>query len=99
VPAIEFVGALAVTAYCLKAVVALVRGRGVRDARLMVAEGALWGLSFKVAATILKLTTLNTWHQIGMAAATILIRTALKQLFTWEAAQLRAKRPASDQAA
>jgi uncharacterized membrane protein len=82
-----------VALWCVKAVGVLVRGGGVRAARLTIAEGALWGLSFKVAATILKLTSLNTWHQIGMAAAIIAIRTLLKQLFSWEAKQLRSAPP------
>lgn len=91
--AIEFLGALFVTAYCLRAVEALFRHKGVRSARLLVAEGALWGLSFKVAATLLKMISINTWSQIGMLAATLVIRTVLKRLFLWEAEQLRRREP------
>jgi uncharacterized membrane protein len=93
VAAIEFVGGLFVALYCLKAVAVLAMRRDLRLARLVVAEGALWGLSFKVAATLLKLVLINTWSQIGMLAVTLAIRTVLKQLFLWESERLERREP------
>jgi uncharacterized membrane protein len=94
---VEFIGAILVALYCLKAAFALFRPGGLLAARLLVAEGAIWGLSFKVAATLLKLVVINTWSQIGMLAVTVAIRTLLKQLFVWEAAKLQ-RQPAATEA-
>lgn len=53
-------------------------------ARLLIAEGVLTALNFKVAATLLKTLELHTWPQIGMFAAIFALRTLLKRFFIWE---------------
>jgi uncharacterized membrane protein len=84
---IDLVAAMVVAGYVAVAMVKLARGGGVDEARLIVAEGAVLGLSFKVAATLLKTLELHTWNQILMFAAILAMRTILKQLFLWERQQ------------
>lgn len=86
---IDLVAAVVIAGYVAAALVKLARGGGVEEARLIVAEGAVLGLSFKVAATLLKTLELHTWDQILMFAAILAMRTILKQLFLWEKQQLR----------
>jgi uncharacterized membrane protein len=89
---IDLIGGLLVVAYALAAVVALLRTRSVAHARLLVAEGAVLGLSFKTAATLLKTVELHTWDQIGMFGAVLALRVVLKQLFVWEKGRVQGRR-------
>lgn len=81
---IDLVGGLLVAGYVLAAVAALARTGGLDRARLLVAEGAVLGLSFKTAGTLLKTLEIHTWEQIGMFGAVLALRVVLKQLFVWE---------------
>ena len=81
---IDLVGGLLVGGYAVAAVVTLLRMGAVAHARLLVAEGAVLGLSFKTAGTLLKTLELHTWEQIGMFGAVLALRVVLKQLFVWE---------------
>ena len=81
---IDLVGGLFVAGYVLAAVVTLVRTGAVSQARLLVAEGAVLGLSFKTAGTLLKTLEIHTWEQIGTFEAVLALRVVLKQLFVWE---------------
>ncbi len=81
---IQLVGALIVVAHCLAALFALVRHREQREARLLVAQGAITGLGYTLAATLLKTLVLLSWRQIAMFAAIFALRTLLKRLFVWE---------------
>jgi len=85
---IDLVSAVVVAGYVAGAMLKLARGGGVDEARLLVAEGAVLGLSFKVAATLLKTLEIHTWNQILMFAAIFAMRTVLKQLFLWEQQQV-----------
>lgn len=92
---IEMIGGLFIVGYALAGVWALLHGpveERLTSARLLVTEGALAGLSLKVAATLLKPLELQTWHQIGLFAVTFALRTVLKRLFTWEQTRLTAER-------
>lgn len=51
---IEAVGSLVIVDYLVAAICVLVRTRDKTRTRLLVADGALWGLNFKVAASLLK---------------------------------------------
>lgn len=88
---IEFVGALLIIAYVLAALLVLLRTKDISSARLLVADGAVAGLSFKLAGTLLKMIELHTWQQILMFIAIFALRTVLKHLFTWERAHLQAQ--------
>jgi len=93
---IEAVGSLYVVGYVVAAVWALIRGPGpdrLAQARLLIAEGALAGLNFKVAATLLKTLQLQSWNQIGLFVVTFVLRTVLKRFFTWEQARLKRSEP------
>ncbi len=85
---IEAVGALFIASYALVAGIVLVRSRDITRSRLLVVEGALWGLSIKLAASLLKTIELHDWTQILTFAAILALRTLLRQVFTWEQAQL-----------
>jgi uncharacterized membrane protein len=88
---IEFVGALLIIAYILAALLTLLRTRDVQLARLQAATGAVTGLSFKLAGTLLKTIQLHTWQQIFMFIAIFTLRTLLKRIFTWEQERLQQK--------
>jgi uncharacterized membrane protein len=81
---IDLIGGLFVVGYVVAAVVRLLRTGAIAPARLLVAEGAVLGLSFKTAGTLLKTLEIHTWEQIGMFGAVLALRVVLKQLFVWE---------------
>lgn len=76
---IEFIGALLIITYLLKSLVVLFKTGQVTVARLIVADGIITGLSFKLAGTLLKTIELRSWRQIAMFAAIFVLRTALKR--------------------
>ncbi len=88
---IEALGSLALVGYVLAAGWSLLRGwnevNAVR-ARLIIADGAITALNFKVAATLLKTLDLQTWHQIALFVALFALRTLLGRFFSWERRQL-----------
>lgn len=86
---IDLVAALVIVGYVIAAVVKLLYGSPVAQARLIVAEGAILGLSFKVAASLLKTLELHTWEQILMFGTIFALRTILKQVFVWEKQQVQ----------
>jgi uncharacterized membrane protein len=86
---IDLVASVVIAGYVVAAMLKLARGGGVDQARLLVAEGAVLGLSFKVAATLLKTLELHSWEQILMFAAIFTLRTILKQVFLWEQQEVR----------
>lgn len=86
---IDLIGSLLVVAYVVAAIVSLLRTRAITQARLIVAEGAVLGLSFKTAGTLLKTLELHTWNQILTFTAILTLRILLKQLFVWEQGQLK----------
>lgn len=85
---IEFIGALLIVGYIVAALVVLVRSGDITRARLLVIDGAISGLSFKLAGTLLKTIELQTWQQILMFLAIFALRTILKRVFTWERTRL-----------
>ena len=92
----EWIGALAVIGYVVAALVQLVRRRSLARARLLVAEGAVAGLSFKTAAALLKTIGLNSWGDILAFTAVLTLRIVLKHLFTWEEKNLHAEEAAPE---
>lgn len=84
---IEAIGSLVILGYVLLAVWWLLRGDVVR-ARLLIADGVIAGLNFKVAASLLKLIGTLSWTQIGLFVVTLALRTLLKRVFAWERARL-----------
>ncbi len=85
---IEFAGALLIVGYIIAALFTLVRSGDIVKARLLVIDGAISGLSFKLAGTLLKTIELHTWQQIFMFFAIFALRTILKRVFTWERTHL-----------
>ncbi len=88
---IEMGGSLIIVAYCLAALLMLLRSRavGIVSARLLIAQGVLTGLNFKLAGTLLKTLLLVSWRQILIFTAIFALRTLLKRLFIWEQTHLR----------
>lgn len=87
---IEALGSLYLLWYVLRAFWTLKNGtdQHLTAARLLIADGVLAALNFKVAATLLKTLELQTWPQIGMFAAIFAFRTVLKRFFSWERRRL-----------
>ncbi len=86
---IEFAGAMLMVSYLLAALFALAHTGSITRARLLVAEGVLTSLSFKLAGTLLKTIELRTWQQILMFIAILALRTILKRFFRWEHTHLQ----------
>lgn len=86
--AIEVAGSALLLGYVLAALLALARQRGLERCRFLLADGAVFSLGFKTAASLLKTLELNTWHQIGAFVAVLALRTFLKRAFTAERASL-----------
>jgi uncharacterized membrane protein len=81
---IEFIGALIITAAAISAMFVLARRKSIRKAKIHIASGAITGLDFKLAATLLKALALLSWESIGMFASIYAIRIVLKQAFHME---------------
>ena len=63
---VELVGSLYLLGYVVAALLALLRGppeTRPEHARLLIADGVIASLSFKVAATLLKILEVQTWNQ------------------------------------
>lgn len=88
IDAIELLGNLVIAFYVLRALKALCQRASPEEARLLVAEGAVNGLSFKLAATLLKTLMVHSWLQIQMLAIIVSLRILLKSLFTHQKARL-----------
>ena len=86
--AIEAAGSALLLGYVLVALLALARQHGLERCRLLLADGAVFSLGFKTAASLLKTLELNTWHQIGAFVAVLTLRTVLKRAFIVEKASL-----------
>lgn len=91
--AIEFVAALVIVGYALHAWRLLISTPGsgearIAAARLAVADGAILGLSLKLAATLLKALALHSWTAILAFSAILALRTLLKRSFAWERSRL-----------
>jgi uncharacterized membrane protein len=85
---IEFLGTLFIVGYILAALYVLLRWRDLRRARLLVANGIIYALSLKVAASLLKTIELHSWQQISIFAAIFALRVLLKNIFVWETREL-----------
>lgn len=86
--AIEAAGSALLLGYVGAALLALARQRGLERCRLLLADGAVFSLGFKTAASLLKTLELNTWRQIGAFVAVLTLRTVLKRAFAAEKASL-----------
>ena len=92
---IELIGGLIIVGYVAAALWVVARWRSPVRARLLVAEGVIAGLSFKLAGTLLKTILIHSWEQLAMFAAIFVLRLVLKRFFEWELARVgRADRPA-----
>ncbi len=95
---IEVAAAVVVALHAGWALGVIARGRWASDvvyrARHVITDGVLAGLSFSVAATLLKTIALEDWTQIRMLAFVLVFRTLLKRLFQWEERTVRQRRKA-----
>lgn len=81
---IEFGGALVIVGHCLAALATLVRTGHSERTRFLVIQGSLWGLDFKLAATLLKTIGIHNWRDILAFAAILCLRTLIKRVLVWE---------------
>ena len=84
IAAIELAGSLLIAGYCVAALIELIWTHNPVPVRLLVIEGALWGLSLKTAASLLKTIEIQSWNQIGAFAAILALRTVLRRAMRWE---------------
>jgi hypothetical protein len=91
---IDLGGALIVFGRVVEAFAEQVRRGSPERARLVVADGVLAALAFVVASTLLRTMALRGWHQIGMFAFVLTLRTLLKQVFDSERKELLRSEPA-----
>lgn len=84
----EIAGSLVIAAYALVALVVLPRDGEIDRARILVIDGALNGLTIKVAASLLKTIDLHTWDQLLAFAGILALRTVLKWVLSWEKERL-----------
>lgn len=85
---IDFGGAVIVTIYCVLGLWVVLRERDPAKARYLVATGALSGLTFKLAATLLQTLVVASWSQVGMLAFVVGLKTVLKWTFVRERGRL-----------
>lgn len=97
--AIEATAVAVVTAGSISAVVAIVRHVVARsepeDTRRIWLEYARWlaaGLTFQLAADIVRTTIAPSWHDIGKTGAIAVIRTFLTYFLDRDMAQVRGRR-------
>ena len=96
---IELAGALLIVGHCVSALVLLITTGDPVRVRLMVIEGALWGLNLKTAASLLKTIEVQNWTQIAAFTVILSLRTVLKRVMMWEQGRLRLRKRTSPQAA
>jgi len=82
--AIDSVSALVIVGYCVAAFLTAVRLRRPMEAGVLVARGALLGMSIKLVATCLKTIHMQTWNQIAVFLAIFALRAVLKRIFQAE---------------
>lgn len=92
---IELLAAVVIVVHAVRALVELVRRRGLDSARLILADGVLAALGFSLAATLLKVIGLQQWVQIRTFATVFVLRTVLKRVFTTERGLLQQRRTSS----
>lgn len=88
VAVIDFAGAVIVMVYCVVAIGVVLRERDPAKARHLVAMGAISGLTFKLAATLLHTLVVTSWSQVGMLAFVVGLKTVLKWTFARERGRL-----------
>ncbi len=79
--ALEFGGAPIIAFHALLAFARALGRQDALEARKILSKGAITGLDFKLAGTLLKTLTLAEAHQIEMFAVTLALRIFLKKSF------------------
>lgn len=92
---IETASALVIVVHCIGGLYVLAMTRTVRQAQLIVANGALLGFSIKLVATFLALVELQSWDRIAMFVCVFALRTLLKRVLQWEKRHLEDPAPAA----
>jgi len=83
--AIEMLGAALLSAFLIwSAVRTWVDRQPSLRARAIAAEGIVFTLDFKLAATLLKSLLLAEWRQIGSFAAILVLRMIIKRQMVWQ---------------
>lgn len=67
-----------------RALTVFAAGESVERVRLTVADGIVHALTFSTAATVLNVTILQNWADIGRLTAVFGMRTVVKRVLVWE---------------
>ncbi len=86
---VEIVGTLVICVYCAAGLFALLTKRDRLEAQLLVANGAMLGMSVKVIGALLKTIQLQTWNQLGQFAAIFMLKILIKKAFLRDSKTLR----------
>lgn len=78
---VELVSSLVIFGYCIAGFVVLIIHRSRIQSQIMVANGAVLGLSIKLVGAFLKTIEMQSWNQLAQFAAIILLRTMVKKVF------------------
>jgi hypothetical protein len=81
---IDLASAAVIVGYCAVGLVTAIRSGRPAAAHVLVARGAILGLSMKTVVSLLKAMELQTWDQILMFALVFTLRMVLKRVFEFE---------------
>lgn len=80
----EVIGSIIIATFCMRATAQLLWTHDVSQPQRLIADGAIFGLTWKTAAALCQTIVLASWQSIGMFAAILALRIVLKKIFTWE---------------
>ncbi len=81
---IDIASAVVIVGYCATGFVMAIRSGSPDEAHVLVAKGAILGLSMKTLVAFLKVMELQTWNQILMFVLIFALRAVLKRVFELE---------------
>lgn len=87
----SYAAAAVVAIFVVRALADLAGRRSIDHARQLLLRGMLAGLSLTAAATLLRLLSARSWHDVAMVAVLLTLRTGLKLALVREQHRLRHK--------
>ena len=81
---LNFCVVLRVALTIARALAVLAAGKSNERVRLNVTDGIVHALTFSAAATVLNVTILQSWADVGTLTAVFGMRAAVKRVLVWE---------------
>lgn len=78
---IEILGSAVIVGYCAAGFVVFLMGRDRLRTQMIVANGTLLGMNFKLVGALLKTIELQTWNQLAVFVVIFALKTIVKQVF------------------